>query len=215
MSIFHILDDKIFDNYINDIIINDSDNNTCSTVNSDADNDDKNFEDYINNIINGNDSRSRLSSCSSISNNNNDNISSSNNNKNNNNDNNIDNNNDDVISMCIIDYTGLVIECTCLFQTLIGDNSTNNFNIFDHLDYSKTSYEKILEIILSIENHTNTIIHMITHDKIPYVMEIFMILDDRVYLQISEKSMDSIRKTRLNVSDKENGGLLGVLNQQV
>ena len=75
--------------------------------------------------------------------------------------------------------------------------------------------EKILEIILSIENHTNTIIHMITHDKIPYVMEIFMILDDRVYLQIPEKSMNSIRKTRLNVSDKENGGLLGVLNQQV
>jgi hypothetical protein len=117
--------------------------------------------------------------------------------------------------MCVIDYTGLVIECTSLYENIIGDNPSNNFNIFDHLDYSKTSYEKILEIILSIESHTNNIIHMITHDNVPYVMEIFMILDDKVYLQISEKSMNSIRKTRLNVSDKENGGLLGVLNQQV
>ena len=210
MSIFHILNDKNFDNYINDIIINDNDVNSTCSVNSDADNDDKNFEDYINNVINGNDSRSRLSSRSSNSNNDSsDRNSNSNNNDNNNND------GDDVISMCVIDYTGLVIECSSLYESIIGDNPTNNFNIFDHLDYSKTSYEKILEIILSIENHTNTIIHMITYDKIPYLMEIFMILDDKVYLQISEKSLDNIRKTRQNVSDKENGGLLGVLNQEV
>jgi len=205
MSIFHILDDKNFDNYINDIIINDNDDITFNIVNGDANNDDdKNFEDYINNIINGNDSRSRLSSLSSFSSN----ISN-----NNNNDNNSISNND-VISMCVIDYSGCVLDYTSLYESII-DDPTNNFNIFDHLDYSKTSYEKILEIILSIENHTNTIIHMITHDNIPYVMEIFMILDNKVYLQISEKSMETIRVTRQNISNKENGGLLGVLNQQV
>ena len=92
-----------------------------------------------------------------------------------------------------IDYSGNLVDCNEEFKLVLECDSIDeidaNYNIYTHLDHTFLSFEDSMMIFICMGDYivNKNVLHMLTHDKIQYTMEITSNVNGKLSLKLVEK----------------------------